>query len=74
MTLSAKEAPFDMAYNAGWFTAAAHTDKWVSTARLTIQVLEPAEKTLMGSQGKLVRAGRPISAVTMEVRSQGRAP
>jgi acyl-coenzyme A thioesterase PaaI-like protein len=33
--------------NAGWFTAAAHTDKWISTANLTVQILQPAEKTLI---------------------------
>src|SRR6516225_9626830 len=35
--------------NAGWFTAAAQTDHWVSTANLNIQILEPAEKTLIRS-------------------------
>lgn len=56
--------------NAGWFTAAAQTDKWVSTANLNVQILQPAEKTLIRSQGKLVRAGKSISVVTIEVHSE----
>lgn len=56
--------------NAGWFTAAAHTDNWVSTTNLDLQILQPAEKTLIRSQGRLVRAGKSISVVTVEVHTE----
>jgi uncharacterized protein (TIGR00369 family) len=53
--------------NAGWYTAAAHTDNWVSTVNLTIQLLEPAEKTKIRAVGELVRAGKRISVVNSKV-------
>jgi uncharacterized protein (TIGR00369 family) len=53
--------------NAGWYTAAAHTDNWVSTVSLNIQLLEPAEKTAIRSVGELVRAGKRLSVVNMKV-------
>jgi len=56
--------------NAGWFTAAAQTDHWVSTANLNIQILEPAAKTLIRSVGHLVRSGKSLIVVSVEVRSE----
>jgi len=56
--------------NAGWFTAAAQTDYWVSTANLNIQILEPAAKTLIRSIGHLVRSGKSLIVVSIEARSE----
>ena len=53
--------------NAGWYTAAARTDNWVSTVNLNIQLLEPAEKTAIRSVGELVRAGKRLSVVNVKV-------
>jgi len=56
--------------NAGWFTAAAQTDHWVSTANLNMQILEPAAKTLIRSIGHLVRSGKSLIVVNVEVHSE----
>jgi uncharacterized protein (TIGR00369 family) len=56
--------------NAGWFTAAAQTENWVSTANLSIQILEPAERTLIRSVGHLVRSGKSLIVVNVEVRTE----
>jgi len=56
--------------NAGWFTAAAQTDHWVSTANLNMQILEPAAKTLIRSVGHLVRSGKSLIVVNVEVHSE----
>ena len=56
--------------NAGWFTAAAQTDYWVSTANLNIQILEPAAKTLIRSIGHLVRSGKSLIVVNVEAHSE----
>jgi uncharacterized protein (TIGR00369 family) len=53
--------------NAGWYTAAAHTDNWVSTVNLNIQLLEPAEKIHIRAIGELVRAGKRLSVVNTKV-------
>jgi acyl-CoA thioesterase len=53
--------------NAGWYTAAAHTDNWVSTVNLNIQLLEPAAKTAIRSVGELVRAGKRLAYVNAKV-------
>ncbi len=57
--------------NAGWYTAAAQTDNWVSTVNLNIQLLEPAEQVHIRSIGTLVRAGKKLSIVNMEVFTEG---
>jgi uncharacterized protein (TIGR00369 family) len=53
--------------NAGWYTAAAQTDNWVSTVNLYVQLLEPAEKTPIRSVGELVRAGKKLCVVNSKV-------
>ena len=57
--------------NAGWYTAAAHTDNWVSTANLNIQLLEPAAKTDIKAIGELIRAGKRLSVVEIKVFAGG---
>lgn len=55
--------------NAGWFTVAAHYNKWVLTVDLNIKLLEPVQKRDLVAIGHLVRAGNKLSTATMEVKS-----
>jgi len=55
--------------NAGWFTAAVHYDTWIATAEFHTRLLQPAEACDLWSVGRLVRAGRHLAVVDVEVRS-----
>ncbi len=56
--------------NAGWFTVAAHYEKWVVTSDLNIRLLEAAQQNDMIAKGHLVRTGKSLAVAEMEVRSQ----
>jgi len=59
--------------NAGWFTAAAYYDTWISTLDLNVKLLEWAEKEDLRSRGWMVRRGKRVAVADMEVRtSEGR--
>lgn len=55
--------------NAGWFTAATRYDCWVNTSELTVRLHEPAKQEDLLATGRVVRAGRRLCVVEMEVRS-----
>jgi len=55
--------------NAGWFTAATRYDSWVNTSELTVRLHEPARQEDLIGTGRVVRAGRRLCVVEMEVRS-----
>ena len=54
--------------NAGWFTAAAHYEKWVVTTDLNIHLLESAQQSDLIATGHLVRTGKNLAVASMEVR------
>ncbi|MBI2340033.1 MAG: PaaI family thioesterase [Deltaproteobacteria bacterium] len=56
--------------NAGWFTAAAHYEKWVVTTDLNIRLLEAVKQTDLTATGRLLRAGKNFSVAEMEVQSK----
>jgi len=55
--------------NAGWFTAAVHYDTWIATAEFHTRLLQPVEGVDLWSIGRLVRAGRHLAVVDVEVRT-----
>ena len=55
--------------NAGWFTAATRYDHWINTSELTVRLHEPARGEGLVGTGSVVRAGRRLCVVSMEVRS-----
>ena len=55
--------------NAGWFTAAIHYENWIATVELQARMLEPARKQDLRAKGRLVRAGKNLAVVEMEVRT-----
>lgn len=55
--------------NAGWFTAATRYDTWVNTSELTVRLHEPAKREDLVGTGQVVRAGRRMCVVAMEVRT-----
>jgi uncharacterized protein (TIGR00369 family) len=55
--------------NAGWFTAATRYDCWVNTSELTVRLHEPAKQEDLTATGRVVRAGRRLCVVEMDVRS-----
>ena len=54
--------------NAGWFTVAAHYQKWVVTADLQTRILEPAGRKNLIATGHIIRAGNTLAVAQMEVR------
>ena len=56
--------------NAGWFTVAAHYQKWVVTADLQTRILEPAGQQGLVATGRIVRAGNTLAVAEMEVRTR----
>jgi len=55
--------------NAGWFAAAAQTDRWLVTVDLHIQYLEPAHQNGLTATGSVIRQGKSLATTRMEVRS-----
>lgn len=55
--------------NAGWFTAAAHYDHWISTVEFSVRLLSWAQKEDLRSKGRLLRQGSRIAVAEMEVRT-----
>jgi len=58
--------------NAGWFTAAAYYDNWISTVEFSVRLLEWAAKEPLQSRGWIVRSGSRIAVAQMEVKAAGR--
>lgn len=56
--------------NAGWFTAAPHFETWIVTIEFHVRLLEPVAKEALWSRGEIIRLGKRISVVEMEVRTQ----
>ena len=56
--------------NAGWFTAATRYDCWVNTSELTVRLHEPARQEDLIGTGRVVRSGKRLCVVEMEVRSR----
>ncbi len=54
--------------NAGWYTAAAQYERRVLTADLQLRMLEPAARQALRAQGQLLRRGRRLAVVRVEVR------
>lgn len=54
---------------AGWFTAAATTDRscWVATSEFTVHLLEPVQRSPLRSVGHLVKAGKRQVVVEMRL-------
>lgn len=57
--------------NAGWFTVAAHYEKWVVTSDLNIRLLEAAGQSDLIATGRIIRTGKVLSVAEMEVRTSG---
>lgn len=57
--------------NAGWFTVAAHYEKWVVTSDLNIRLLEAAGQSDLIATAKIIRSGKILSVAEMEVRTSG---
>jgi uncharacterized protein (TIGR00369 family) len=55
--------------NAGWFTAAAYYDTWLSTVDLNVRLLEPVRGEDLEARGKMVRSGDRLAMTDMEVRT-----
>jgi len=55
--------------NAGWFSAAIHYDRWINTVEYHVRLLEPAKREGLTAKGQVVRVGKRITVVGMEVYS-----
>ena len=56
--------------NAGWFTAAAQYDTWISTAEMQVRLLEPADKVKLISEGQIIKKGKKLAIVEMKVYTE----
>jgi uncharacterized protein (TIGR00369 family) len=56
--------------NAGWFTAATRYDTWISTVDLNVKLLEVSRKSDLFGKGRLIRTGKSLAVVEMEVRDE----
>ena len=56
--------------NVGWFTAATRYDCWVNTSELTVRLHEPARQEALMGTGRVVRAGKRLCVVEMQVHSK----
>ena len=58
---------------AGWFTAAATTDRscWVATSEFTIHLLEPVLRAPLRSVGRLVKVGKRQVVAEMRLEDGG---
>lgn len=55
--------------NAGWFTAAAAHGEWVVTSDLQMRLLNGTSGENLEARGEIVRQGRRLTVVAMELRT-----
>lgn len=57
---------------AGWFTAAATTDRscWVATSEFTVHLLEPVQRAPLRSVGRLVKVGKRQVVAEMRLEDE----
>jgi uncharacterized protein (TIGR00369 family) len=54
---------------AGWYAAAPRYQTWITTVEFQTRLLEPAFRTDVQAVGRVVRAGKRMAVVEVEVRS-----